>query len=36
MDRALAERRIDEDQVHLKNVAISKNPLLERRRKQRN
>jgi len=33
MDRALAERRINDDQVHLKTVEISSNPLLERRRK---
>ncbi|XP_067938142.1 MAP kinase-activated protein kinase 2-like [Watersipora subatra] len=36
MDRALAERRIDEDQVHLKNIGLSENPLLARRRNNRN
>lgn len=36
MDRALAERRIDEDQVHLKNIGVSENPLLARRRNNRN
>jgi len=35
MDRALAERRIDEDQVHLKNIGVSENPLLARRRNNR-
>ncbi|XP_067947714.1 MAP kinase-activated protein kinase 2-like [Watersipora subatra] len=32
LDRAIAERRIDEEQVKLKNVQASSNKLLERRR----
>lgn len=35
MDRALAERRID-DEVHLKKIGLSENPLLARRRNNRN
>ncbi|KAF6041556.1 MAPKAPK3 [Bugula neritina] len=32
IDRAIAERRIDEEQIQLKNVRASSNKLLERRR----
>lgn len=35
LDRAIAERRIDEEQVKLKNIGVSSNRLLERRRQKK-
>lgn len=35
LDRAIAERRIDEEQVKLKKVTASSNKLLERRRQKK-